>query len=345
MDAYGLRPRIEQMAARSPSAVRRAGAERLLPCRAQRPSCCRSGHEPGGRPRRVLPGRPPADERAQPSAWRPTATPTSTRSRGGRRAVRDHRATAWAPDWGFRIAASPSRPVAALAGFHGGGLVTDDPQSPHRSAGTCRAEVYSSTPTKDPSNAPSRSPRSRRHSRRRSQLPSEVYAGPPTATRWPNNAGLLTSAGCERHFAALFDLLDRVARPADPRSELRVLRPCARRGAPRGRPSACPHRAGKAWYGAYERIGCRHRVGVVDAPFSRAKAMKLGFSRRPVLELGSDLPSPVLEPLRRVVEHLVSSGICLRLLGREGEPEVERELRPVRSRRRGTASPSAPCRR
>ena len=48
-----------------------------------------------------------------------------------------------------------------------------------------------------------------------------------------------------------------------------------------------------------------------------------------VLELGSDLPPPVLEPLGGVVDHLRDLGDLLRLLGREGEPEVERKLRPI----------------
>src|SRR4051794_26338207 len=43
---------------------------------------------------------------------------------------------------GWRIAAAHPERVAALAGFHGGGLVTDDADSPHRSASSLRAEVY-----------------------------------------------------------------------------------------------------------------------------------------------------------------------------------------------------------
>jgi carboxymethylenebutenolidase len=43
---------------------------------------------------------------------------------------------------GWRIAAAYPDRVTALAGFHVGGLVTDDPASPHRSADDLRAEVY-----------------------------------------------------------------------------------------------------------------------------------------------------------------------------------------------------------
>lgn len=44
----------------------------------------------------------------------------------------------------------PSR-VAAAASFHGGGLVTDAPESPHRAAGSIRARVYVAGAVQDPS--------------------------------------------------------------------------------------------------------------------------------------------------------------------------------------------------
>ena len=43
---------------------------------------------------------------------------------------------------GWRIAAAHPERVAALAGFHVGGLVTDAEDSPHRSAESIAAEVY-----------------------------------------------------------------------------------------------------------------------------------------------------------------------------------------------------------
>ena len=54
---------------------------------------------------------------------------------------------------GWRIAAAHPDRVAAFAGFHGGGLVTGDAQSPHRSAGALRAEVYFGHADQDPSNS------------------------------------------------------------------------------------------------------------------------------------------------------------------------------------------------
>ena len=43
---------------------------------------------------------------------------------------------------GWRIAAAHPQRVAALAGFHAGGLVTEAPDSPHLSASELRAEVF-----------------------------------------------------------------------------------------------------------------------------------------------------------------------------------------------------------
>ena len=43
---------------------------------------------------------------------------------------------------GWRIAATHPDRVAALAGFHGGGLATDAPDSPHRAAAEIKAEMY-----------------------------------------------------------------------------------------------------------------------------------------------------------------------------------------------------------
>ena len=52
---------------------------------------------------------------------------------------------------GWRIAAAFADRVDALAGFHAGGLVTDAPDSPHLSAGEIRAEVYFGHADDDPS--------------------------------------------------------------------------------------------------------------------------------------------------------------------------------------------------
>jgi carboxymethylenebutenolidase len=52
---------------------------------------------------------------------------------------------------GWRIAATHPERVAGLAAFHPGGLVTDAPDSPHRSAGELEAELYFGFADDDPS--------------------------------------------------------------------------------------------------------------------------------------------------------------------------------------------------
>jgi carboxymethylenebutenolidase len=52
---------------------------------------------------------------------------------------------------GWRIAAAHPDRVAALAGFHAGGLVTHAPDSPHLSAAALRAELYLGFADQDPS--------------------------------------------------------------------------------------------------------------------------------------------------------------------------------------------------
>jgi carboxymethylenebutenolidase len=110
---------------------------------------------------------------------------------------------------GWRIAAAHPDRVAALAGFHGGGLVTDDAQSPHRSAGALRAEVYFGHADQDPSNSAEQiatldaalDAAGARHR-------SEVYAGASHGYTMADTP-VYDEQACERHFAALFDLLDR----------------------------------------------------------------------------------------------------------------------------------------
>jgi carboxymethylenebutenolidase len=110
---------------------------------------------------------------------------------------------------GWRIAAAHPERVAALAGFHAGGLVTDNPDSPHRSAGALRAEVYLGHADHDPSMTPDQiatldaalEDAGVVHS-------SEVYAGARHGYTMADTPAYDEQA-CERHFAALFDLLDR----------------------------------------------------------------------------------------------------------------------------------------
>jgi carboxymethylenebutenolidase len=133
MDAYGLRPVIEEMADRiaadgyvvlAPNVFYRAG---------------RSPVEPGMDFQQIRPL---------------MAELTPERFAGDGAAYLDYLAEVASPGpvaitgycmggrLGWRIAAAHPARVAALAAFHTGGLVTDDPDSPHRAAGSIDAELY-----------------------------------------------------------------------------------------------------------------------------------------------------------------------------------------------------------
>jgi carboxymethylenebutenolidase len=114
---------------------------------------------------------------------------------------------------GWRIAAAHPDRVAALAGFHGGGLVTDAPDSPHHSAGALRAEVYLGHADEDPNMTPEQQAAldnaltvaGVRHR-------SELYAGARHGYTMADTP-VYDEQAAERHFAALFDLLGRTFPP------------------------------------------------------------------------------------------------------------------------------------
>ncbi|MFI9243517.1 dienelactone hydrolase family protein [Streptomyces sp. NPDC053086] len=104
--------------------------------------------------------------------------------------------------------AHPDR-VAAAAGFHGGRLATDDPESPHLEAPRIRAELYFGHADEDPSLPPEQVARFEealatagvRHT-------CEVYAGAHHGYTQADTPAYDRKAA-ERHWAALFDLLER----------------------------------------------------------------------------------------------------------------------------------------
>src|SRR5205085_1211478 len=79
-----------------------------------------------------------------------------------------------------------------------------------------------------------------------------------------------------------------------------------------------------------ERVWRHDRVRVVHASVIAREGDPARALAQAVLELGSNLAPPPLEPLRRVLDHRLDLGDLFRLLGREGESEVEGELHPVR---------------
>jgi carboxymethylenebutenolidase len=109
----------------------------------------------------------------------------------------------------LRIAAAYPERVAAVAGFHGGGLVTDEPDSPHRAVGSLKADVYFGHADNDRSNTPAQvatleealSESGVRHT-------SEVYEGAIHGYTMADTP-VYDEQAAERHFRELFALLDR----------------------------------------------------------------------------------------------------------------------------------------
>ena len=216
MDAFGLRPRIEEMADRiaergyvvlAPNVFYRAGRAPALDLP--------DPGDPGARSSFMQKVRPLSEQ----------LTPPRLASDGG--AYLDYLAEL-APGpvaitgycmgarlgWGI-AAAHPDR-VAALAGFHGGGLVTDAPDSPHRSAGHLNAEVYFGHADEDPGMAPEQiAALDRALDEAAVRHLTEVYEGARHGYTMADHRAW-NEAACERHFDALFALLERSleARPA-----------------------------------------------------------------------------------------------------------------------------------
>jgi carboxymethylenebutenolidase len=209
MDAFGLRPRIEEMADRiagrgyavlTPNVFYRAGRAPVLPFPDMSQEGARAEFFKGVRPLldQLTPDHVAADGGAYLDELAEVADEpfaVTGYCMGAR--------LAW------RIAAAHPDRVAALAGFHAGGLVSDDAQSPHRSAGALRAEVYFGHADRDPSNSAEQiatldaalDDAGVRHR-------TEVYAGAGHGYTMADTP-VYDEQACERHFAALFDLLDR----------------------------------------------------------------------------------------------------------------------------------------
>jgi carboxymethylenebutenolidase len=209
MDAYGLRPRIEEMADRiaargyavlAPNVFYRAGRAPVLPFPDMSSEDARAEFFAGVRPlmgeltaeRMAADGAAYLDELAKVSDGPVAITGYCMGAR-----------------LGLRIAAAHPERVAALAGFHGGGLVTDDPESPHRSAGALRAEAYFGHADQDRSNS------AEQIATLDAALDdagvahrSEVYTGARHGYTMADTPAYDEQAS-ERHFTALFDLLDR----------------------------------------------------------------------------------------------------------------------------------------
>jgi len=152
MDAYGLRPTIEEMVDRiaadgyvvlAPNVFYRAGHSPVIPLPDLTDPEQRTSFFQSVRPLidQLTPERIAADAAAYLDFLGGAAG-------GGPVAITGYCMGARV---GFRIAAAHPDRVAALAGFHAGGLVTDAPDSPHQSAGDVEAELYFGFADQDPS--------------------------------------------------------------------------------------------------------------------------------------------------------------------------------------------------
>ena len=110
---------------------------------------------------------------------------------------------------GWRIAAAHPTRVVALGGFHGGGLVTDAPDSPHLSADYLHAELYFGHADQDPNMTPDQIA-VLDQALDDAGVPhrTDVYAGALHGYTM-SDMPVYDEAATERHFTELFALLKR----------------------------------------------------------------------------------------------------------------------------------------
>ena len=214
MDAFGVRPRLEEMAAHVashgyvvlvPNLYHRAGTAPVTPLRDLMTDEGRSTafKELGPLMRSLTPEVVAHDASAYVDALlaRPDVTgPLGTVGycMGGR----------------FAVQAAAARPdaIAAVASFHAGKLASEDESSPHRLLPRVRAEVYVAHADKDASMPP-------KDQRRLEQAltdaglvhTTELYAGASHGFTMADTA-VYDEAATDRHWDALLGLLDRTLR-------------------------------------------------------------------------------------------------------------------------------------
>jgi carboxymethylenebutenolidase len=209
IDAFGLRPRIQEMADRiagqgyvvlAPNALYRAGRAPVLPMPDFTDPDNRAGFMQSVRP--IIELLTPDAISRDGEAYLDFLSTTATGPVGITGYCMGARV-------GWRIAAAYPDRVSALGGFHGGGLVTDAPNSPHRSAGQLKAEVYFGHADQDANMNPEQigtlnDALDKAGVRHR----AEVYEGALHGYTMSDTA-VYNEAACERHFTELFALLDR----------------------------------------------------------------------------------------------------------------------------------------
>lgn len=210
MDAFGLRPRLEDMAARIaaegfvvlvPNLYRRAGRAPVTPLRDLTTEEGRSAafEELGPLMKSLTPDLVAHDASAYVDALRDLGAtgPLGTVGycMGGR----------------FAVQAGAARPddIAAVASFHAGRMATDDPGSPHLLLPHLRAEVYVGHADNDGSMPPDQQDRLEEALTEAGLVHrTELYEGAPHGFTMADTA-MYDEAATERHWTALLGLLDR----------------------------------------------------------------------------------------------------------------------------------------
>jgi carboxymethylenebutenolidase len=209
MDAFGLRPQIEHMADRIAAHGYTVLAPNLFYRAGRSPVVDLDGMgDPEQRERiigKVMPlvsGLTPEQIASDSAAYLRTLAETSD----GPVAITGY---CMGGRVGWRIATAHPNRVAALAGFHTGGLVTDEPDSPHLSASELSAEVFLGHADNDRSMTPEHiatveSALDEAGVTYRSELFEGAAHGYTMA-----DTPVYDEAAAERHYRELFALLDR----------------------------------------------------------------------------------------------------------------------------------------
>ena len=213
IDAFGLRPRIEEMADRiagqgyvvlAPNALYRAGRAPVLPMPDFTDPENRAGFMQSVRPliEQLTPDAVSRDGEAYLNYL--------SNETNGPVAITGYCMGARV---GWRIAAAYPDRVKALGGFRGGGLATDAPESPHRSAGQLKAEIYFGHADQDANMNPEQiAVLNDALEQAGVRYRAEVYEGALHGYTMSDTA-VYNEAACERHYTELFALLDRTLGP------------------------------------------------------------------------------------------------------------------------------------
>ncbi|HET7049245.1 MAG TPA: dienelactone hydrolase family protein [Solirubrobacteraceae bacterium] len=209
IDAFGLRARIEEMADRiagqgyvvlAPNALYRAGRAPVFPLPDFTDPDSRAGFMQSIRP--LIEQLTPEAISRDGQAYLDFLSDVATEPVGITGYCMGARV-------GWRLAAAYPDRVKALGGFHGGGLVTDAPASPHRSAEKLKAEVYFGHADQDANMNPEQiAVLSDALDRAGVRYRAEVYEGALHGYTMSDTA-VYNEAACERHFTELFALLGR----------------------------------------------------------------------------------------------------------------------------------------